>query len=1011
MWNTTPNRDTATFRLSLSSEFGAYRYSFSKGGAFQLSGLLTSDLPLHDRGSRTIQDMGQDLSRWIGPEIGRVLVEALANGFVRLEIESSNPVLDSLPWEAFWLGPPASGPACLCPRLTISRWIASKKVAGQDRPFKRLLVVRANPSSLDYPDLPSAEPELLSIVNAIGSAECRNLSVEILRFPTVEGLRRELLERPPDLFHFIGHADILPSGTAFVLEADKLGTHTFLYADELSSWLQRAGVRYGVLSCCDSATNHGLATSLIGGGVEAVVGMQGKLSDTGAHLFSRAFYASLAEGSSLESSVHSGRQAIAGLHEAWATPVLFCSNQEQARRTRDSAVFSGNFKAEDQKFFGRKEEISELTHLLTQKKIRHVTVTGLGGMGKTRLSRELATRLKPTYGEYIWLIECDGLASGREVLVAICSAMGISGPPSVETMGDFLSESPALVILDCFEGLVHQSHILDEILRSNPSLQLLVTSRILLGGRFESEYVLEPLGSRASAGGLKDGMKLFLEAAGRASPTFKVNRANRLTIQAIVKELDAVPLALILAAGRLKHITLEELQGQIRVRRLEVLKRRQKQGDKHADMLRVVDDSFRLLDLPLRDLLVELSVFRGGFYLDDVFSVFNGRKGLLDGIAELRENSLLIAHSIGSRTRYRILDTIREFLTGQHPPAGISQLRDRHLSLYSNRANEMERLQSAGRWSEANALLWSDAGNFHSAIGHGLSKRSEAAILTFGRAISRAYFEAGMREEFAELCQGVLDCDHSEAKQQATLVVLGLKGQQSRREGDLLTAEAHWRMRAELAAALGNDEVVADSWLDLVEMGLLSGNASLVHDAFMQLDAMQEVALPPALKASCILVRARRYVSEGSFETALEASKEAEKIIESEDVTPACLYIWMRLSETYRAAGDLRRSELAAIRMILDALAIGAQQSVGKGLMELHQTFLEMDRLLDAANCLATCALIPRAVSTSLRDEAVKAIRRFHAEMSSEVMTEAEQWSRGKDPLVLAGVITRSQTG
>ncbi|MBI3721556.1 MAG: hypothetical protein HY248_03300, partial [Fimbriimonas ginsengisoli] len=321
---------------------------------------------------------------------------------------------------------------------------------------------------------------------------------------------------------------------------------------------------------------------------------------------------------------------------------------------------------------------------------------------------------------------------------------------------------------------------------------------------------------------------LFTDAARSVSPKLKFGRRTQATVAQIVRRLEGVPLALILAAGRLRYMSLVELKEQLEKGSLDVLKRRAVGRDRHADLSSVVDDSFGLLPDRERETLVQLTVFQGGFFLPDAEAVLGSGRAIRDSVTELRDHSLLITQVSQGRMRYRSLDVISEFAARRADEAALAPLRARHAAHYAARAAEVRGRFDAGQWQDANARLWADLGNFQRAMGFALATADADIIRKFAATLARILMEAGLRSDFERLALAAEEISERDGDLALHLEITGLLGGMYRRDNKRELAERYWTARAETYAQTGDSEGEADAWNDLAGLAQTWGdNAAL----------------------------------------------------------------------------------------------------------------------------------------------------------------------------------------
>ena len=345
-------------------------------------------------------------------------------------------------------------------------------------------------------------------------------------------------------------------------------------------------------------------------------------------------------------------------------------------------------------FVGREEELADVLALLREARL--LTVLGGGGFGKTRLTLQAAALALDGYADGVWLVELAPVGDPRLVPQAIASVLGVKEAPghSVhDAMLAFARERQFLLVLDNCEHVVQAcAEAVRQLLESGPGVRILASSREALNVRGERVYPLAPLTVPTSAPGLHaaeiagvPAVRLFADRAVSASPTFAVTDANAASVAAICQRLDGIPLALELAAARLRSMPVERV-----AERLSDRFRLLTSGDRTAlprqqTLRALIDWSHDLLDPQERVLFRRLSVFAGGFTLDAAEKVGAGgdiaEADVVDLVSRLVEKSLLMLDAHGER--YRMLETVREYAVERlRASEETGAARDRHLRFF-----------------------------------------------------------------------------------------------------------------------------------------------------------------------------------------------------------------------------------------------------------------------------------------------------------------------------------------
>ena len=328
-------------------------------------------------------------------------------------------------------------------------------------------------------------------------------------------------------------------------------------------------------------------------------------------------------------------------------------------------------------FIGREEQIAEVTSLLTQPGVRLVTLTGPGGVGKTRLALEVA-RGADAFPGGIWFVDLASVHDPALVGATIARALGIrqvAGKPVAHAIVATIGSRRVLLVLDNFEQIIPAGPLVTELLEACPALTVLVTSRVLLRVSGEHRFAVPAMTlPEADASAAPDDLiaaeavRLFVERARARSPGFAITPANAGNIAAICRRLDGVPLAIELAAARTSAFSLATL-----LQRLDTSLPLLAGGPRDApDRLRSMRDSivwsYDLLTPAEQALFRQLGVFVGAWTLDAVEVVASEDEGepVLDRLAALIDASLVRPRedASGSST-YTMLETIREFAAEQ----------------------------------------------------------------------------------------------------------------------------------------------------------------------------------------------------------------------------------------------------------------------------------------------------------------------------------------------------------
>jgi predicted ATPase/DNA-binding CsgD family transcriptional regulator len=357
-----------------------------------------------------------------------------------------------------------------------------------------------------------------------------------------------------------------------------------------------------------------------------------------------------------------------------------------------SPVQAGNLPAEPNSFVGRERDLAELKMLLGE--IRAVTLCGPGGIGKTRLALRLATEIGPGFADGAWFVDLGDTVDGDSVARRVAVTLGIqeeAGQPLADTLAAALRQRNLLLILDTCEHLVDAcAALVQQLLAGCPRVRLIMTSREPLRVRGETAWRVPPLelppGPALAAGtdlSRHEAIRLFAERAAAVRPGFSLGPSNAEAVLRLCRTLDGMPLAIELAAARVRALSVEQIAGRLDDR-FQLLAGGDRTAPPRQQTLRAaVDWSYELLTEREQVLLRRLSVF-SGWNLEMAEQVCADEQipaaGILDLLAALIDKSLVsLDGEVAGDARYRLLDTIREYAAARLAAAGEeAALRLRH---------------------------------------------------------------------------------------------------------------------------------------------------------------------------------------------------------------------------------------------------------------------------------------------------------------------------------------------
>jgi predicted ATPase/DNA-binding SARP family transcriptional activator len=340
--------------------------------------------------------------------------------------------------------------------------------------------------------------------------------------------------------------------------------------------------------------------------------------------------------------------------------------QAPASRTPTSLPRASRLAASLTRIVGRDQDLREVVEWFGRGDVRLVTLTGPGGVGKTRLSVEVARALQAEFLDGAWFVALEGTAQPAYVSSTVAQALAIT-PVSGETPDDavrrFLAPKEALIVLDNFEHLLAAAPIVTELLAACPALRLLTTSREPLRVEAEHCFDVSPLsvpldGSRAEVERTA-ASALFVERSRRHEAGFAVTEANAGAIADICRRLDGLPLAIELAAARTPLLGPQELSGRL-AQSLDALGPAARDAPaRHRTLRATIEWSYRLLDPPEARAFTRFAVFAGGATVDAAERITGGDLDALEGLVD--KHLLQRRHSPTGETRLLMLETVRAY--------------------------------------------------------------------------------------------------------------------------------------------------------------------------------------------------------------------------------------------------------------------------------------------------------------------------------------------------------------
>jgi predicted ATPase len=349
---------------------------------------------------------------------------------------------------------------------------------------------------------------------------------------------------------------------------------------------------------------------------------------------------------------------------------------DENRSDKDSASPAAkkpkhNLPVQPTPFLGRAVQVAALKELLVNPDVRLVTLMGPGGTGKTRLSLQVAQETLEHFSNGTFFVPLADDTNADQFISRVAQQLEVKegGRPLLENVKDYLYDKNILLVLDNFEQLISAAPAVAEILAAAPQLKIITSSRIALQLHGEHEYPVPPLDLPQSGEATieeltgNESVTLFVERARASNPNFALTKDNASSIADICRRLDGLPLALELAAARIKLLPPQAILSRLDDRLKLLIGGARDLPSRHQTLRNTLEWSYDLLNQDEKILYARLSVFVGGFSIEAAEVVCNqdGKLDILESLTSLVNNSLLRQEEINGEPRFGMLETIRVY--------------------------------------------------------------------------------------------------------------------------------------------------------------------------------------------------------------------------------------------------------------------------------------------------------------------------------------------------------------
>jgi predicted ATPase/DNA-binding SARP family transcriptional activator/Tfp pilus assembly protein PilF len=659
-------------------------------------------------------------------------------------------------------------------------------------------------------------------------------------------------------------------------------------------------------------------------------------------------------------------------------------------------------------FIGRQQKMEAIREMMLRQDIRLITLTGVGGTGKTRLALEVAASLLEHFADGVFFVPLGDLSDPALVLPTIARQLGVQEGGSqslLEIVKSSLHNKQILLILDNFEHVSKAASFIAELLAATTRLKILVTSRALLHLRGEWEVTVPPLQlpARTQAWSLPlveqvEAVQLFVERAQAVQSDFALTEENVMPVAEICYRLDGLPLAIELAASRIKLLPPSLLLTRLYSRLKLLIRGAQDLPTRQQTLRSTIDWSYSLLDETEQVIFARLAVFAGGFTLDSAEAICHVEApstepagqvlDILEEVMSLLDNSLLISQDTGSQPRFRMLETIREYALERLTERGeLAVIQQRHAEYFAAWLENFTRqfFPNTGLWLN---LVEEEYDNLRTVLGWSIldAERAETGSLMVG-VLYWFWYQQGYLSEGRNWCQWLLRLMPETGRTAGRASVLIGSGSLALMQGDLEQAIPWLDESVAIWRELESEKGLAFALLARGIVALGQGDVAVAQRAISESLSLGRQINHRWLIADSLLNMGGVAVAQGDYPAARAWLEEAMALAQTGNDRWLRANILNNLGEVSRVQGDYEQAQRsyeescilfretghkADVARALHslgyvALRLGDHDQAGHYFFESLAIFRELGNKRGTIECLAGLAAV--------RDQPLEAVR------------------------------------